>query len=90
MAQQAWIEVQTTSKHNMPPRHPRPSNVDVQRLTGRFGNLSVEESREVEQRERMLRIKPWRILRYVWWRAPPLRLLLVSDNLPDSKVGGRM
>lgn len=36
--------------------------------------------------QRSLKMNPWRLLRMVKWKTPPRRMLLVSDNLPESEL----
>lgn len=52
----------------------------------RWDMILDDESSSDEKRAQMSLLKPWRALRYIVWRSPPRRLLLVSDNLPDSQV----
>mmetsp|Transcript_36790 Transcript_36790/g.89560 ORF Transcript_36790/g.89560 Transcript_36790/m.89560 type:complete len:494 (+) Transcript_36790:142-1623(+) len=48
--------------------------------------LVEDKSEEAEEStEKLVKMRPWRMLRYLVWKTPPLRLLLVSDNLPDSE-----
>ena len=64
----------------------RPANLAVHRPTGhaKWAIIRQKAGKDGGQQQKM---PPWRMLRYLVWKTPPLRLLLVSDNLPDSQVG---
>ena len=80
------------------PSKPPPTYAVLRRLAQSYGNLTVHEptghakwqvlrQKVGKDGEEQRKLPPWRMLRYLVWKTPPLRLLLVSDNLPDSQVG---